>query len=223
MDELKIITTFKPSKNNKKLLDFIGNNLSRTVDNNFKYSFTIAYNEDSDYYEKKGITTFPCITYQDKQVSGADRVISFIQGLVNERINDKKNQPVGEMMEDFFKESLGDRKTMEQEGDETSANPDDMGKNYMSKVQEELERRNLKSDHLKKFGSGGTPALDQLPPSQRKKITMQLETAESKRQNNLKEDIPIEEAMSKLNPGNSQEAADDALMKNFFDNQLVTE
>lgn len=223
MDELKIVTTYKSSKNNKKLLDFISNNLSRSIDNNFMYTFAIAYNEDSDYYEKKGITTFPCISYQQKQISGADRVISFIQQLLTKRITEKNNQPVGEMMHDFFKESLGNKKDIEQEGDETSANPDDMGRNFVSQVQEELERRNLKSEHLQNFRGKNAPAPDQLPPSQRKKAVQELQVSVSKRKDNVEAELPIGDAMKNLKPGSNQEAADDNLMANFFANQMTSD
>lgn len=215
MDELKIITTYKSSKNNKKLLSFISNNLSRSIDNNVKYHFTVAENRDSDFYAKKGITTFPCVTFRGKQVSGADRVISFIQELLVKKISDKRDQPAGEMLTDFYKETLGDKKSMEQEGEESSVNSDDMGQGHMSKVQEELERRNLRTEHLKNLKN--TIPNEQLPPSQRK--TASSQSSQSTRKNNVTVDIPIGSAMKNLKPKSSQEAADDALMANFFANQ----
>ncbi len=223
MDELKIIITYKASKNNRKLLEFVKRNLSKTVGNNIKYHFTVAFNEDREYYSKKGIRTFPCVIYQSKKVSGTDRVVAFIQDLVRQRVEEQENQPVGELLDDYFKESLGDKRSMEQEGDETSANPDDMGRDHMAQVQNELERRNLKTEHLKNYREGGETAPKNLPPSKRKALAKKHAPQQSQRKNNVDADPPVGDAMKNLKPSSQQEAADDALMLQFFENQMATD
>jgi len=222
MDEFKIVVTNKKSPHNKKLLTFIRRNLSRTVSHNIKFFLTVAHAEDKDYYDKRGITSFPTLSYKGRHISGVDRINAFIQDMVRKRSEEASNQPVGEMLDDYFKKSLGDRQQMENEGDEASANPDDMGRNFMGKVQDELERRNMKTEHLHTLEKKKHPS--ELPPSQRPAQTRTAPSAQSQRKNNVEEeeDSPISDAMKNLKPQSSQEAQDDALMAKYFENQLMS-
>jgi len=216
MDEFKIVVTGKRSSHNKKLLTFVKRNLSKTVKYNIKYKLDVAHAEDKDFYDKRGITSFPTLSYKGRHISGVDRIVAFVQDMVRKRAEEDSNQPVGEMLDDYFKKSLGDKNQMENEGDEESANPDDMGRDYMNKVQSELEKRQLKTDHLKDLTGKKHPS--DLPPSQRRPAPTQ-----SQRENNVEDDPPIREAMQNLKPQSSQEAQDDALMAKYFENQLMSD
>jgi len=165
MDEFKIVVTSKASPHNRKLLTFVRRNLSKTVKHNIKYRLDVARAEDKDFYDKRGITSFPTLTYKGRNISGVDRITAFVQDMVRKRAEEDANQPVGEMLDDYFKASLGNKQQMENEGDEESANPDEMGRDYSAKLQTELERRQLQTSHLKDLG--GKKHQSELPPSQR--------------------------------------------------------
>lgn len=187
-----VIFSNKPSTLNKKLVKFFQLNLLSLNKSSIIFNFEVAHPNEMNKYVAKGIKNYPILIFDDKSVTGVEKIITYLKGLVKKHNDKILNKSDDEHVSDFWKDTIG-------KGDEDDDNEGDESDNLHKKIQEAFESRNDTS-----ILSGGKKYSNS-DKSNKSNNTSSV---------NSNNDEKPSETLKKM--GNSM---DDELMAKFFENQ----
>jgi hypothetical protein len=195
----QVIFSNKPSKINKKLIQFFNLNLLNLNKATLVFNFEVAHPNNVKKYVNRGITNYPVmINPNGSKIVGVEKIIGELKGSVqqyNKRINNKTDK---ERLDDYWKQTLGDI-TIDESG-KPKSDEEDTTEDISKKVQAAFSQRNVESSTGKSLSK----------KSLRTAPTMS-------RPNNLIDQTPAETIKS-MGTGDM----DDILMAKFFENQEET-
>ncbi len=134
----EIIFNNKPSKFNKDLVEFLKKNLNTIIIRaQIKFRYVVVNSDDFDSLKSRGITRLPAMVYQNRNFISVPDIVNELKSQVSNSKSMAPPKSEEEVVQDFFKQSLGDIKT------------DSEGKilvNEMDQEEENAEKRNLENN-----------------------------------------------------------------------------
>lgn len=202
---VELILSNKPSKINKKMIEFLNANLYNINKAKIKLNFQIANSENKDHYYKRNITNFPALIHGNTTIIGIEKIMNHLKHAVIKYNNNILNKSDDDRVRDFWKETMGNCKKDENgvfKFDDAEDDRDNMERDLQHKIQKAFEQRN-NPDGVK----------PQLTTSEKMASSNLARKTQVERNNNTDE-TP---AQTLKNMGSGD--IDDNLMAKFFENQ----
>jgi hypothetical protein len=200
-----LILSNKPSKINKKMIEFLNANLYNINKANIKLNFQVADAENKEYYYKKNITNFPVLVHGGNNIVGIEKIMNHLKMTVIKYNKTILNKSDDDKVRDFWKETMGNCKKDENgvfkfddEVDESVNEERDL----QHKIQKAFEKRNNSDESKPSMSSDEKSASSNLSRK-----------SELSRGNNM--DETPSQTLKNMGSGD----IDDNLMAKFFENQ----
>jgi hypothetical protein len=210
---INLVLSNKPSLLNKKLINFFNSNLSTLINAQLVFDFEVANSNKPEEYAKRGITQYPILINDTTKVTGADKIIRYLNHTVatyNKKTKPKSNKTDDDYLDEYWKNAMGGVKINEsgQIEDDDDDDDDENNPDISKKIQHAFQERNDNTDfEISKKGSSKNSSHN----NNIKKGHTRLET------DSIVDESPV---TSLKNMGkNGKSMADDDLMAKFFENQ----
>lgn len=201
---VELILSDKPSKINKKMIEFLNANLYNINKAKIRFTFQVASLKNKEYYYNRNITNFPVLIHGNTNIVGIEKIMNHLKEAVIKYNKNILNKSDDDRVHDFWKETMGNCKKDENgvfkfdDAEET----DDVERDLQHKIQKAFEQRN-NPDGVK----------HQLTTSEKMASSNLARKSELSRDNNT--DETPSQTLKNMGSGD----IDDNLMAKFFENQ----
>jgi hypothetical protein len=201
---VELILSDKPSKINKKMIEFLNANLYNINKAKIRFTFQVASLKNKEYYYNRNITNFPVLIHGNTNIVGIEKIMNHLKEAVIKYNKNILNKSDDDRVHDFWKETMGNCKKDENgvfkfdDAEET----DDVERDLQHKIQKAFEQRN-NPDGVKQ----------QLTTSEKMASSNLARKSELSRDNNT--DETPSQTLKNMGSGD----IDDNLMAKFFENQ----
>jgi len=202
---VELILSNKPSKINKKMIEFLNANLYNINKAKIKLNFQVANSENKEYYYKRNITNFPVLIHGNNNIVGIEKIMNHLKSTVIKYNKNILNKSDDDRVRDFWKETMGNCKK-----DENGVFKFDDAEEDESKTERDLQHKIQKAFEQRNNPDGVKP---QLTTSEKMASSNLSRKSELSRANNT--DETPSQTLKNMGSGD----IDDNLMAKFFENQ----
>jgi hypothetical protein len=209
---VNLVLSNKPSSLNKKLINFFNSNLSALNNAQLVFDFEVANSAKTEEYKERGITNYPILINNTTKVTGADKIIRYLNHLVathNKKVKSNSNKSDDDYLAEFWKGAMGQVTVNESgqiEGDDDS--DDENNPDISKKIQQAFQERNDNTEFE--------------PPKKGASRSSSHNNNIKKGHTRLETESMVDESPSvslKNMSKNGKSMGDDDLMARFFENQ----